>query len=93
LDADLLRRRLICCVIDHDVPLPSLPPTAQRDYVQVDALDEQRAAIPPSTVISYWKPEVAVRLVTDFSVYPMDQVGGWAGGRPPGGRHRVLTAW
>jgi hypothetical protein len=25
----------------------------------------------PETIISYWKPEVAVRIVTDFSRYPL----------------------
>lgn len=28
--------------------------------------------MPADTVISYWKPEVAVRLVTDFTRYPFD---------------------
>lgn len=28
--------------------------------------------MPADTVISYWKPEVAVRLVTDFTKYPLD---------------------
>ena len=31
----------------------------------------QRIAMPADTVISYWKPEVAVRLVTDFTRYPL----------------------
>lgn len=33
---------------------------------------EERVAMPADTVISYWKPEVAVRLVTDFTKYPLD---------------------
>jgi hypothetical protein len=31
-----------------------------------------KAQLPKDTVMSYWKPEVAVRLVTDHSVYPLD---------------------
>jgi hypothetical protein len=31
-----------------------------------------QAALPSETVISYWKPEVAVRLVTDFTLYPLN---------------------
>ena len=28
--------------------------------------------MPSDSIISYWKPEVAVRLVTDFSHYPYE---------------------
>jgi hypothetical protein len=33
---------------------------------------EEKAKLPADTIISYWKPEVAVRLVTDFTKYPLD---------------------
>lgn len=26
--------------------------------------------MPSDTIISYWKPEVAIKLVTDFTTYP-----------------------
>jgi hypothetical protein len=32
---------------------------------------EERISTPADTVISYWKPEVAVRIVNDFTHYPM----------------------
>lgn len=32
----------------------------------------KRAALPPTSIISYWKPEVSVRLVSDFAKYPYD---------------------
>ena len=31
-----------------------------------------KASINPDTVISYWKPEVTVKLVNDFTRYPYD---------------------
>ena len=31
---------------------------------------EARLRMPPDTVIAYWKPEVAVKVVTDFTQYP-----------------------
>lgn len=39
-------------------------------------LAEARLKLPADTVISYWKPEVSVRLVSDFAVYPFDH-GEW----------------
>lgn len=36
--------------------------------------DMEKAALASDTVISYWKPEVAVRLVTDFTEYPVSHV-------------------
>jgi len=38
--------------------------------VPVTPLEAERLAMPKETIISYWKPEVAVKLVTDFNVYP-----------------------
>jgi hypothetical protein len=37
-----------------------------------NVLIAKRASLPADSVISYWKPEVAVRLVTDFTRYPFD---------------------
>jgi hypothetical protein len=34
----------------------------------------ERLALPKDTIISYWKPEVAVKIVNDFSQYPRSQV-------------------
>mmetsp|Transcript_17412 Transcript_17412/g.29188 ORF Transcript_17412/g.29188 Transcript_17412/m.29188 type:complete len:634 (-) Transcript_17412:189-2090(-) len=34
-------------------------------------VEAAQAAMPSDTVISFWKPEVAVRLVTDFTLYPL----------------------
>lgn len=36
--------------------------------------DLKKLRMPENTIISYWKPEVAVRLVTDFTVYPTGNV-------------------
>ena len=44
-------------------------------------IEEQQAAMPSDTKIKYWKPEVAVRLVTDFTLYPIRH----------GGELRVFT--
>jgi hypothetical protein len=38
-------------------------------------VEAAQAALPLDTVISYWKPEVAVRLVTDFTLYPVNYQG------------------
>lgn len=35
-------------------------------------LTEQKLAMPLTTVISYWKPEVAINLISDFNTYPVD---------------------
>eukprot|EP01041_Mallomonas_annulata_P001211 gene1211-2358_t len=40
--------------------------------IPVDTVDVIRSQMRSDTIISYWKPEVAVRLVTDFSEYPED---------------------
>jgi hypothetical protein len=37
-------------------------------------LEAKRAAMPIDSVISYWKPEVAVKLVVDASKYPYDHL-------------------
>ena len=37
-------------------------------YVPIDI----RMSMPRNTVISYWKPEVSVKLVADFASYPYD---------------------
>jgi hypothetical protein len=34
-------------------------------------LTEERISLSVDTVISYWKPEVAVRIVNDFTHYPL----------------------
>lgn len=39
-------------------------------WVAIDPEDTIRNRFSSDAVISYWKPEVAVRLVTDFSRYP-----------------------
>ena len=41
-------------------------------YVQMSDEEKQRISLPSSTVISYWKPEVAIRLVNDHSIYPSE---------------------
>lgn len=38
-------------------------------------IEVAQAALPGDTVISFWKPEVAVRLVTDFTLYPLNHDG------------------
>ena len=43
------------------------------------AVETAQAALPSETIISYWKPEVAVRLVTDFTLYPLRQNGRYVG--------------
>jgi hypothetical protein len=41
----------------------------------ISDVEAAQAALPSDTVMSYWKPEVAVRLVTDFSLYPLSHPG------------------
>lgn len=41
-------------------------------WVNVSADDAAKASMPANTIISFWKPEVAVRLVTDLSKYPIE---------------------
>jgi len=42
--------------------------------VDTDPLDAARARMDPNTQITFWKPEVAVRLVSDFTRYPQRYV-------------------
>jgi len=42
--------------------------------VNISESDMKKLQMPVDTKISYWKPEVAVRLVTDFTVYPTSNV-------------------
>ena len=42
--------------------------------VNISESDMKKLQMPADTKISYWKPEVAVRLVTDFTVYPTSNV-------------------
>eukprot|EP01031_Cornospumella_fuschlensis_P030491 gene30491-36852_t len=42
--------------------------------VTVDPEDLVRLNMPLSTVISFWKPEVAVKLVNDFTQYPVKHI-------------------
>ena len=32
----------------------------------------ERSKVPLGAIISFWKPEVAVRLVTDFTIFPVN---------------------
>lgn len=43
-------------------------------WVDIDENDKKKADLPSSTIISFWKPEIAVRLVTDFSIYPVNYI-------------------
>lgn len=43
-------------------------------WVDTSAQEAERIQMPPESIISYWKPEVAVKIVTDFSRYPYDHV-------------------
>lgn len=42
--------------------------------VNISDSDMKKLRMPSNSKISYWKPEVAVRLVTDFTVYPTSNV-------------------
>ena len=42
--------------------------------VNISESDKIKLQMPLDTKITYWKPEVAVRLVTDFTVYPTNNV-------------------
>ena len=59
--------------------LDKIPKNFQQRYLLTDLgwfqeeLEQlERLAIDPHSMIPYWKPEVAVRLVTDFSRYPVN---------------------
>lgn len=60
--------------------------------VPTDPLDAARARLPADTVISYWKPEVSVRLVSDWTHYPRpylpDQIARNLIGASGGGRRQ-----
>lgn len=43
-------------------------------WVENSKEEKERIALDSSTIISYWKPEVAIKLVQDDSVYPSDYV-------------------
>lgn len=43
-------------------------------FVDIGENDRNNAAMLSNTIISYWKPEIAVRLVTDFSIYPINYI-------------------
>jgi hypothetical protein len=42
--------------------------------VNISESDKIKLQMPLDTKITYWKPEVAVRLVTDFTIYPTNSV-------------------
>lgn len=42
--------------------------------VEMDDISKQKASMDKSAVISYWKPEVAIYVVTDSTQYPYDHV-------------------
>lgn len=43
-------------------------------WVEMDSISKQKAIMAKDAVISYWKPEVAIHLVTDSTKYPYDHV-------------------
>jgi hypothetical protein len=43
-------------------------------WVEMDEVSKQKAAMVSDAIISYWKPEVAIHLVTDSTRYPYDNV-------------------
>jgi hypothetical protein len=43
-------------------------------WIDINEDDKKNAALLSTTIISYWKPEIAVRLVTDFSIYPINYI-------------------
>ena len=43
-------------------------------YVQMTDEEKFKINMPSSTIISYWKPEVAIRLVNDHSIYPSEYI-------------------
>ena len=40
-------------------------------YIVLIMMLAVRVKMDPSTIISYWKPEVAIRLVADWTKYPV----------------------
>jgi len=43
-------------------------------FQQLTPDEKERATYLPSTIISYWKPQVSVRMVTDWSIWPIQHV-------------------
>eukprot|EP01032_Pedospumella_encystans_P015608 gene15608-17839_t len=43
-------------------------------WVNISTLEAERIAMPSDSIISYWKPEVSIKLVNDFSKYPIHHV-------------------
>lgn len=41
-------------------------------WVNIPESESMKSRMPADTIISYWKPEVAIKLVTDFSKYPYE---------------------
>ena len=61
----------LCCPFLSCLSL-SLPLCLSLSLLPSLSLSAARARMSISSVISFWKPEVAVRLVTDFTIFPVN---------------------
>ena len=43
-------------------------------FQQMTADEQERAAYPPSTMMAFWKPQAKIKMVTDWSVWPMREM-------------------
>lgn len=76
---DMLRQGHVLAGVVNMIKYDKIPKSFSHRYLlsdfgwaNISENDAAKAKMSPSTIISYWKPEVCARLVVDFTAYPYD---------------------